>query len=316
MGFDALLGNDTLKQRLSSAFANDKSSHCYMITGPSGSGKHTLAQLLIAAMQCTGQDKPCRKCPQCHKVFSQTHPDVITVDEPEKANVQVKYVRKTLEDLYIRPNEGKRKVYLIPRGQALRMDSQNTLLKCIEEPPPYGAFIFLCEHGEKLLPTIRSRCVELRLSPLSEDQLYRQLLQRFPDGTEKQRRAAMLRSGGYLGQAIALLSEDDALSPQSMEFVEAFCAKDTKKLLRVLVPMEKLKRDQIKPILAQWYELLTGALSAHSSMPAVREECQRIADCCTLSAMLKATQDLKKALTMLEANVSPAHICGMLAVLL
>ncbi len=314
MGFDALLGNVTLKERLARAFEKGQVSHCYLITGPTGSGKRTLAKLLTAAMQCTGENKPCCQCPQCSKVLGSTHPDVITVDDPEKVSVPIKLVRESCADLYIRPNEGRRKIYLFPRGQALRPDSQNTLLKCIEEPPDYGAFIFLCEHAEKMLQTIRSRCVELRLAPLSEDILRAQLLERFSSEQKKAIDAAIMRSAGYLGQAIELLQQTDALAPQSIAFFKAFCDRSSSALLRVLAPMEKLKRDQLKPILMQWYHLLTSALSARSGMPAVRTECELLASVCTSACLLSAIESLKQAQILLEANVSPAHICGMLAV--
>ncbi|MBE6985518.1 MAG: DNA polymerase III subunit [Ruminococcaceae bacterium] len=314
MGFQTLLGNDTLKQRLRAALGKNKASHCYLITGPSGSGKHTLAKLLAAAMQCTQTDQPCCVCPQCRKALEGQHPDVIAVDDAERVTIPIKLVRDSCADLYLRPNEGKRKIYLFPRGQALRADAQNTLLKCIEEPPSYGAFIFLCEHSERMLQTIRSRCVELRLSPLSNTLLRSELTKRFPDRAKQTIDAAIVRSGGYLGQALELLQEEIGLMPQSVEFVRAFCADDAGALLRVLAPMEKLKRDQLKPILAQWYQLLTSALSAQNQMPAMYAECESIASARSPAAILNGVDSLKQAQTLLDANVSPAHVCGMLAV--
>ena len=90
--------------------------------------------------------------------------------------------------------KGQRKIYLFPRAQDLNQQGQNVLLKSIEEPPPYGTFLLLAEHAEQLLPTIRSRCVELRLSPLPEAVLLPALRERFdvPEGTL---RAAGVRAG-------------------------------------------------------------------------------------------------------------------------
>lgn len=162
MSFDALLGNDTIKARLSSALSNRRLSHCFLITGPVGSGKHTLARLLSAAMQCTQETKPCLQCSQCRKVLDGMHPDIIHVTDSDRKAVSVKIVREACADLYIRPNEGNRKIYLF--DQELNPQGQNALLKSIEEPPPYGSFLLLTQHAEQMLPTIRSRCVELRLS--------------------------------------------------------------------------------------------------------------------------------------------------------
>ena len=171
MNFGTLLGNDTLKQRLAAVLSGGKLHHSYLLCGPVGSGKHTLAQLLCAAMECTAPQKPCLRCPQCHKVLHGTHPDIITVDDPEKKQLPVKLIRETCADLYIRPNEGTKKIYLIPRAQDLNPQGQNALLKCMEEPPEYGVFLLLTDNAERLLPTVRSRCVELRLQPLPESVL-------------------------------------------------------------------------------------------------------------------------------------------------
>ena len=150
MKLAALLGNDTLKQRLSALQAKGKLTHSFLLTGPEGSGRHTLARILCAAMQCTAPgERPCGVCPQCRKVLDGAHPDICIVDDPEKKTIPVKLVRDACTDLYIRPNEGQRKIYLFPRAQDLNQQGQNVLLKSIEEPPPYGTFLLLAEHAEQ-----------------------------------------------------------------------------------------------------------------------------------------------------------------------
>lgn len=316
MQFEAILGNEPLKQRLCTAFAKGHSSHCYLLTGPVGSGKHTLAKQLAAALQCTQATKPCCQCAQCRKVLENVHPDVITVDDAEKKTVSVKLVREACTDLYIRPNEGNKKIYIFPRAQDMNAAGQNALLKCIEEPPAYGVFLLLTEHAEQLLPTIRSRCVELRLSPLSDGVMKNALLQRFPDASAEAISAAILRSGGYLGQAVTLLEENADLFPQTYAFVKAYCSGDAAALLKVLTPMEKLKRDQLRPILLQWQALIASALTTRSGLPALRKECTQISAARSTSALLRASEALREAVQLSDANVGTAHICGALTILL
>ena len=155
MGFGSLLVNDSLKEHLHTAFARGRASHFYLISGPEGSGKRTLARLLSAAFLCQQGDKPCLTCPACRKVMQNVHPDVITVTDPEHKNVAVKIVRSIRDDLYIRPNEGSHKIYILP--QSLGTEGQNALLKVLEEPPAYGVFLVLTENPETILPTVRSR---------------------------------------------------------------------------------------------------------------------------------------------------------------
>lgn len=315
MKLAALLGNDTLKQRLSALQAKGKLTHSFLLTGPEGSGRHTLARILCAAMQCTAPgERPCGVCPQCRKVLDGAHPDICIVDDPEKKTIPVKLVRDACTDLYIRPNEGQRKIYLFPRAQDLNQQGQNVLLKSIEEPPPYGTFLLLAEHAEQLLPTIRSRCVELRLSPLPEAVLLPALRERFPDVPEGTLRAAGVRAGGYLGRAESILRDDAGLLPQSAAFVRAYCARRPEELLQVLAPMERLKREQLRPILTQWQALLVSALTSRSGLPPLRPECAQIAEVRPVSDITQAIEAIRLALRDLEGNVSPGAICGALTV--
>ena len=103
MGFDALLGNDRLKQNLTRSLSKGHVSHFYLISGPEGSGKHTLAKLLAAAILCQGEDKPCGRCTPGRKVMGGSHPDFITVDDPEKKTVTVDLIRQARADVYIQP---------------------------------------------------------------------------------------------------------------------------------------------------------------------------------------------------------------------
>ena len=74
MGFEALLGNDRLRENISRSLSRGHISHFYLISGPEGSGKHTLARLLAAAIHCTGEQKPCLQCAACRKVMGSAHP--------------------------------------------------------------------------------------------------------------------------------------------------------------------------------------------------------------------------------------------------
>ena len=170
MSFDSLLGNEQLKSGLTRSLAAGHASHFYLISGPQGSGKHSLARLLSAALVCRGENAPCMSCPACRKALSGAHPDVITVDDPEKKTVSVSLVRQAKADIYVRPNEAPRKVYIFPRAQDMGLEGQNALLKVLEEPPEYGVFLLLTDNPQKLLPTVRSRCAALRFNTEAEEE--------------------------------------------------------------------------------------------------------------------------------------------------
>lgn len=309
-GFD---GNEQLKQNLSAAVDRRQPSHFYLISGPVGSGKRTLARVLSAALLCqSGEHRPCGRCRHCRKVYSGNHPDLITVDDEEHKTIPVALIRQARSDLFIRPNEAERKIYYVPRGQDLGIPGQNALLKVLEEPPGYGVFILLTDNPDKLLPTVRSRCTELKLQPLEQELLRVKLTEEFPQSDPQSIEAAICRSGGWLGQAKTLLSSGDLWLPETVTFSNCYGQKDHLSLLRLLVPMERMKRDQLIPILTQWRELLASALVCRSGLAPLDPLSRTLASGRTSRELTQAMDALEWGIRRLEGNISPGAVCGVL----
>ena len=158
-----LTHTDPVAARIRESSARGTLSHALLITG--GGARLAAARLAAAGMECTAEgSKPCGVCEHCRKVLEDIHPDVITVRDPEHKNIAVDIIRQVRTDAYIRPNEGRRKVYLFPDCALLTEQDQNVLLKIVEEGPPYAAFVFCAENPAVVLQTLRSRCVELKTS--------------------------------------------------------------------------------------------------------------------------------------------------------
>jgi len=310
MGFEGLLGNERLKENLRVSVGRGRISHFYLLSGPAGSGKHTLAQLLSAAILCQSDRRPCLSCTACRKVMAQTHPDCITVSDPDHKTVAVKIVREARTDMYVMPNEGSRKIYIFP--QELGLEGQNALLKVLEEPPEYGVFILLSDNPEKLLPTVRSRCTELRLQALPESVLRPALEQAFPQADAQSIAAAISRSGGYLGQAKALLTDGSAATAQTEAFAKSFAGRDTLGLLQVVTEMERWKRDQALPEWQAWLQLLESALTVQSGQQAAAPLARLLSGSRSAVELMQAINDLQKIIEYAQGNVSVAAICGYL----
>ena len=310
MGFETLLGNERLKENITASLGKGHISHFYLISGPRGAGKRTLAKLLAAAILCGHPDKPCLACTPCRKVMEGTHPDFIAVEDPEHKTVAVKIVRQFREDVFIRPNESDYKIYLFP--QELGLEGQNALLKILEEPPKHGIFLLLTDNPDKLLPTVRSRCTELKMQALPEKVLRAQLRHDFLQAEEEDLEAAMARSGGFLGQARELLKSGDQLPPQTESFVKAFANRDPLLLVQTLVPMEKWKRDALSDILLSWMELLEQALASRSGIRAISPHARQLSQLRTAAELHEGVRILKKAVEYTQSNVSPAAVCGWL----
>lgn len=309
MGFEGLLGNARLKENLRHSVDSGRLSHFYLITGPRGSGKQTLARFLAAAAVCRGENKPCLACSACRKAMTDNHPDIITVTDPDHKAVAVKIVRQYRDDVYIKPNEADKKVYIFP--QELGTEGQNALLKILEEPPAYGLFLLLAENPQQILTTVRSRCTLLQMESLPEAQLLSQLQKQFPNADREQLQAAAERSGGYLGQAAELLREGEVVSGRTKAFTKAFLDKDPVAMTRLMVGMEKAKRDQAVAEVEQWLHLLQNALSCRSGLPAVTQEIKQLSRQ-DPAVLLSAIRELEKAITYLKANVSVAAVCSYL----
>lgn len=133
-------------------------SHAYILSAPSPDALHAAAAAVAAALVCGGERPPCGVCKGCQKASKGIHPDVITVAPEPGKELTVDQIRALRQDAYIRPNEAKRKVYLIKDAHRMNPSAQNAFLKVLEEGPLYAAFLLLTPTPNALLPTVRSRC--------------------------------------------------------------------------------------------------------------------------------------------------------------
>ena len=174
-------------------------SHAYLVTGGNGDSRADLVRRLTAAYLCEGERPPCGGCRACRKAAAGTHPDVFhTAPAPDKQEIAVDQIRALRADAYIRPNEGRRKVYVIAPADAMNPAAQNALLKVLEEGPAYAAFLLDAAQPGRLLDTVRPRCELLALPP-EEDK---------PDPELQARAAALaelLLTGTELDAAQALV---------------------------------------------------------------------------------------------------------------
>ena len=267
MNLTRLAGNAPLKRQLELETARRGLSHAYILSGPAGSGKRTLAGLLAAALVCDrrGGALPCLSCAGCRKAEGGIHPDIVRVGDDGK-DISVAQVRALRADAYIRPNEAERKVYILENAQTMNASAQNAMLKLLEEGPAYAAFLLLAENSSGLLQTVRSRCEELPLSPVSLEEGLRWLRERFPEKPEEELRQAALDCDGILGRAVERLgggSEElharEALAADLSRILESGREEE---LLERSMALEKLSREELVRTLDALESALAGRLAA------------------------------------------------------
>ena len=141
-------------------------SHAYIIAGGNAASRLALARRMTAAYLSERGPLPCGSCRHCKKAEADIHPDVFRLSLlGDKREITVGQTRALRADVFVQPNEAERKVYLIDPADAMNDESQNSLLKVLEDGPGYAAFLLLCANPGRLFSTIRSRCEILTLPP-------------------------------------------------------------------------------------------------------------------------------------------------------
>ena len=146
-------------------------AHAYILSSPDRDEALRLARVMAAAAVCEkGGAEPCGLCRPCRKAQAGIHPDIITVrrlaDDKgrQKREITVDQIRQVSMDAIVLPNEAGRKVYIIEEADAMNVPAQNAALKLLEEPPAGALFLLTAANPGQLLPTVRSRCAELKLN--------------------------------------------------------------------------------------------------------------------------------------------------------
>lgn len=299
----SLAGNPRLRQMLE--HRRGGLPHACLISGPVGSGRHTLARLLGAAMVCQEKmedRRPCWGCAACKKVAAGIHPDVQVISGPAPGKpITVDQIRALRADAYIRPNEGARKVYLLEGTGEMRAEAQNAMLKLLEEGPDYAAFLLLSDNPGSVLQTIRSRCEQFPLTPVSLGECRSWLKERFPHKTGEEIEQAALSCQGILGRAVSLLESGGQPEREGVQrarqLVEVLAHADELTVLEQTAPLEKLNREEWLVLLDALESGLVALLGRGGP------DAKRILRCVELVRQLRAAAAL---------NTNPGQLTGWL----
>ena len=201
-----------------------------LFAGPAGIGKHLTALSVAQALNCINPTKgsglraqgsvdACGVCAACSRIARGVHPDVLFVSPGDSGAIKIDQVRDIVARSQYRPFEGRRRVVIVDGADALVVPAQNALLKTLEEPTPSSVFILVTARPDMLLPTVLSRCPQLRFRPLSAADIATALMARGHNETEA--RAVAATADGSLGQALQAsageLVESRELAQQVLE---------------------------------------------------------------------------------------------------
>ena len=218
MPFRRLIGHQHLTALLARAVRRDSLPPSLIFVGPDGVGKYTAAIALAQAVNCLeaidgstdatslAMDA-CGACSPCARVDRRAHPDVLTLEPGDTDVIKLEVVRDAIERTAYRPFEGRKRVVIIDRADALMPAAQNALLKTLEEPPSSSIFVLVTSRPDVLLPTVRSRCPRLRFGRLTTSEIAGALIDSH-GYTEAEAQAVASTSGGSLGRALDQASDE------------------------------------------------------------------------------------------------------------
>jgi DNA polymerase III subunit delta' len=255
-------------------------AHAYLITGPRSVGKRTFALEIAAALNCLAPSidaRPDHSCQHCRLIQRGVHPDVrlirraperrlISLKPPSGATPQREYLDNVAfiqGDAQLRPVMGRSKVYVIVNAEELAEDAGNRLLKTIEEPPPFVVFLLTAIERGAVLPTIASRCQEIRLHPAQRAELADALV---AAGTEPERAHQLAAlAGGRQGWAVSAARDSGLFEQQqtyARQLVEALGGSRLDRLARARQLSERWSsqpetvRDTLRVWLSWWRDVL------------------------------------------------------------
>ena len=312
-GFEEILGNEMVKDHFKKAIANHKISHAYILTGEAGMGRKSIANAFAMTLLCEkGGSEPCMNCHACKQVMSGNHPDLIYVTHEKPGSIGVDDVREQINDtIMIRPYSSYYKIYIVDEAEKMTVQAQNALLKTIEEPPAYAVIILITTNQEAFLPTILSRCVQMKLKPLKDFTIRNYLTQNLHIA-EKDADICAAFARGNLGKAIHLASSDEfrELFQKVMVLVKNVGTMDISMLLDCIREMKEQNLDigEVLDLMQLWYrDVLMFKVTKDMNLLIFKDEYKMInetgekVDYAGLEAILAA---IDTARTRLNANVN------------
>ena len=249
MRFSDVLGHERALSIVKAHLANNRFSGAYIFSGPEGIGKKMVAKIIAQELNCLDENiRPCETCASCLKIQKEQHPDLHIIQNGE-SQIKIEDIRDILKQASFRPYEGKAKVFIIDNAHKLNIESANSLLKVLEEPPKDVLIILITHKPQNIIKTVLSRCKVIKFSPLIRAQLENVLISNYSlDKTSAHFLAYYAE--GRLGLALRL--KDTPLLQEKNKIFDAFIL-SAKPLDRNVMGQSKEQLQVSLNILASWF---------------------------------------------------------------
>lgn len=243
-----LCGHDLAVDFLREHTKPEKMRQAYLITGPDGVGRKSLALAFIKAICCQkppAQGEFCNQCTTCRQIDARAFSDLTIIEQEGNKEIKIDQIREMQKTLTLAPFQAPKRFVLIPNFQRATAGAANALLKSLEEPPPRAILILTADARESLLETIASRCEQVRLAPMTVEATRAVLADQFKLTEEKARQLAHL-TAGRIGASLRLHDDLQLVETQNDILVELEDVLE-KTLRARLQYVDELMRQKISP---------------------------------------------------------------------
>lgn len=177
--FENIAGHENIKNILSNNINTKNILHSYLFIGEDGIGKKMLAKEFAKAILCTLENnRPCNICKSCVEFNTNNNANFNLINE-EGSAIKIEQIRNMQVKIAEKPINSNYKVYLINDAELMTQEAQNCLLKTLEEPPEYIVIILITSNENKVLNTIKSRCMKLYFNNLDKNSVKKVLTEKF-----------------------------------------------------------------------------------------------------------------------------------------
>ncbi|MFW5749307.1 MAG: DNA polymerase III subunit delta' [Halanaerobium sp.] len=257
MSFNSVIGQSEAVEILQDEIKKERISHAYLFSAKEGSGKSKLAFEFAKASFCKEVEADsCGSCLNCRKMDHQNHPDfkVISVLEGKSA-ISITQIRDLKKEIAYKPYDSDHKIYIIEEAGKMTKEAANSLLKTLEEPPSFATIILLAEDSGKLLPTIVSRCQEIKLRNVDQNKIKKLLLDK--GLSEEQAEIISLTAAGSPGRALEIIEIEDYFEQrkQIYDFLKDIKSKNTMEIFKITEKITELLKADFPcfNLLSDWY---------------------------------------------------------------
>ena len=269
MGWSDFLGNSPVRDLMRQSLSDGRLPSSLLFAGIAGVGKGTLAHFLSKAANCRKlQNDFCDECGSCRKIEQGVYPDVRTY-APDGAFIKIDQMRDLIREVFFKPFEGRRRVFVIDQAHRLRLEAANALLKTLEEPPETSLLILVTDSPNDLPGTLRSRCQRIQFHPFSPAELESILQQRSIYPTRDLPLVGRI-SRGSLGKALNLdLQQYREARREMLEAIRACTgALSYRQALQITEPLASVRqKGQFEFKTGVLYDLLRDLLLIQQGAP-------------------------------------------------